>query len=68
MKLEDLGIGLMLGIGSYLMFSRVLASLTLFVSFAFLDIYFSRKKLVLINLNAISLEKFCCNFSYNDLF
>ena len=51
------------------MFSTVLASLTCFsvVSFAFiLDIYFSRKKMLLTNLDAIFPEKICCNFSYKN--
>ena len=40
-----------------------------FVSFLFiLDIYFSHKKLALINLNAIFPEKIWCNFSYKKLF
>ena len=35
-------------------------------SFVFvLDIYFSHKKLLLINLNA---EKICCNFSYKKIY
>ena len=58
---------LVLRIGSYLKFSRVLASWTLVSSFVFsLDIYFSRKKLLLINLNA---KEICCNFiGYKNLF
>ena len=40
-----------------------------FATFVFiLDIYISRKKLVLINLNAIFSEKIWCNFSYKNLF
>ena len=40
------------------------ASLTLFFSFVFiLDIYFSNKDLVIINLNVVLQEKIYCNFS-----
>ena len=52
MKLEDQ----LVRIGSYLMFSTVLVSLTLYVLFCFHCVYFghfSRKKLVVINLNAV---------------
>ena len=57
-----------LRIDSYLMFSMVLAWLTLnFFSFVFvLGIYFSRKKLGYINVNTILPEKICCNFSHKN--